>query len=242
MSPWHAYETSSGPYPHHTDAESASIPLDQPPTPSKRSNKPQYGHHSLRSRRRLHLLITIALTAAVVVTFTSLKGQGLSNVPVGPWSHLAQLGLSGGLVGAGGVRPLPPNRLLLSTHNQVAWYLPDTDELLPLHEGEVRTASVHQQGHTACCAAHIHSHPHNPHQQAYPCCRVTPCLSPWAAPGRPLWCGARGALWRVPQPVGSSASPQLAPRHLPGAPATPGCHLRWAEVEGGTLGRGAGWG
>jgi hypothetical protein len=142
VSPWHTYEASSQPYPLPTDAESASVPLDQPPTPSKLGHKLKHGYHSLRGRRRLHLLITIALTAAVVVTFIALQDQGLSNIPGGAWSHLAELGWAGGLVGAGGARPLPPNRLLLSTHNQVAWYLPDTDELLPLHEGEVRGAHV----------------------------------------------------------------------------------------------------
>lgn len=93
------------------------------------------------------------------------------------------------------------------------------------------------------CSIHtITATPTNHTNMHAPAAMSPPCVSPWATPGCPLWCGSRRAFWRVPQPVGGGAPPQLAPRHLQRAPATPGCHLRWAEVEGGSLGRGGGLG
>ena len=38
-------------------------------------------------------------------------------------------------------RELPSHRILLASHNRLAWYLPDTDELFVIHEGEVRRGS-----------------------------------------------------------------------------------------------------
>ena len=81
-----------------------------------------------RSRRLLGLLAGLIACCGIILLFVSFRSslQWLEvDYELGTLPHEPQ-------------PQLPSHRLLLASHNRLSWYLPDKDELLVIHEGEVR--------------------------------------------------------------------------------------------------------